>query len=183
MESMHARAVEEAAVRLGELRREEWGDLGLAAGTLALSVAAAWAGSALTLPLFLGGLFVTARGVRALWRRWDLVERLAGERDAYVIADVLARARRDASIEQRERYASGIRMWLEQAEGRYAAHVSVAREDLEALAAELEDHDLDLDPACAVLCGRLFHDEVHPRELRSRVRRIRSGFSLPGRAA
>jgi hypothetical protein len=192
MKVMYARAVDEVAARLRELRREEWGDLGLAAVTLALSVGAAHARSPLALPLFLGGLFVTVRGIRALWRRWDLVERLAGERDAYVIADVFARAQRDATMERREVYARGIRIWLEQAGGRHAARLSVAREDLEALADELEDPDLDFDPACAVACSRLLtdgvvspllDDELQPDELRSRVRRIRSGLSARRRAA
>jgi hypothetical protein len=189
--AMYARSVEEAAVRLRELRHEEWADLGLAAVTLALSVAAAHVRSPLALPLFLGGLFVTVRGIRVLWRRWDLVERLAGERDAYVIADVLARAKRDATMERRERYAEGIRIWLEQTGGRHAARLSLAREDLVALAAELENPELDFDPACAVECSRLLtdsivspllNDELQPDELRSRARRIRSGFSARRRA-
>jgi hypothetical protein len=190
--AMYARSVEDAAVRLRELRHEEWEDLGLAAVALALSVAAAQAHSPLALPLFLGGLFVTVRGIRALWRRWDLVERLAGERDAYVIADVFARARRDATMERRQMYARGIRIWFEHAGGRYAVRLTFAREDLEALAAELENPDLDFDPACAVACSRLLtdgavspllNDEPQPEELRSRVRRIRSGFSARSRAA
>ena len=71
---MYARAVDDASARLQELRQEEWQELGLAA--LALG------------PLFLGGILVGARGVRALWRRWDLLDRLAGDHDAYTIAEV-----------------------------------------------------------------------------------------------
>ena len=40
------------------------------------------------MPLFIGGIVVGARGMRALWRRWDLLDRLAGDRDAYTIAEV-----------------------------------------------------------------------------------------------
>jgi hypothetical protein len=182
---MDARAVDDAAVRLRELRHEEWGDLGLAAVAVAVSVAAAQLGSALSLPLFTGGLFVGMRGIRALWRRWDLVERLAGEPDAYVISDVFARAQRDATMARRELCARGIRTWLDQSSGRYAERLSVARDDLEALADELEDRHLELDPACAVECSRLVTDrafdraadeELPPEEIRSRVYRIRAGF-------
>ena len=91
---MHARAVDDAATRLRDLRREEWEDLSLAALAIALALAATWARPALALPLFLGGLAVGALGLRALWRRWDLVDRLAGERDAHVISEVRAYAAR-----------------------------------------------------------------------------------------
>jgi hypothetical protein len=61
----------------------------------------------------------------------------------------------------------------------------LAAEELEALASELEDDELALDPACAVACMRLLSDlsaspllnpALPPEELRSRVRQIRSGF-------
>ena len=63
---------------------------------------------------------------------------------------------------------------------------------LEALAAELEDDELTLDPAPAVMCKRLLTDFVEsplfdpalpPEELRSRVRRIRAGFGVSRVAA
>src|SRR5512132_3490728 len=71
---MYARAVEDAATRLRDLRREEWEDFGLAALALTLAVAAAYLQPAFALPLFVGGLAVGARGVQALWRRWDLID-------------------------------------------------------------------------------------------------------------
>ena len=67
----------------------------------------------------------------------------------------------------------------------------LAAEELEALACELEDEELALDPACAVACMRLLSDvsespllnpALPPELLRSRVRQIRSGFEA-GRAA
>ena len=189
---MYARAVEDAAARLRELRREEWEDLALAAVVLALAVAATEVLPAIALPLFLGGLVVAARGIRALWYHWDLVEQLAAEQDAYVIPAVLARAERDATMERRKQHASVIRVWLDAHEGRLAARVAYARADLIALAAELEDTRLALDPASAVACGRLLfdgldspllNDSLTPQELRSQVRRIRSGFSVRSLAA
>ena len=103
---MYARAIEEASSRLRELRQEEWQDLGLGALSIALALAATQVRPALAMPLFLGGVVVAVRGMRALWRRWDLVERLAGERDAYVIPEVLAYAAREATVDRRHAYAS-----------------------------------------------------------------------------
>jgi hypothetical protein len=185
---MNARAVDEAAVRLQGLRREEWEDLGLAAIALGIAVAATQVRPSLAIPLFVGGLAVGALGVRALWRRWDLLERLSGERDAYVISEVRVYASRQMTMERRRSFAAVIRSRLnEPVEGRIAA----ASEELEALMNELGDDDLALDPACAVACLRLLSDLVEsplvnpalpPDELRSRVRQIRAGFE-PRRVA
>lgn len=90
---MYARAVKEAAARLSALRREECADLVLAALTLGLAVVATQVRPGLAVSLFLGGLTVGALGLRASWRRWDPVERLAGEGDAYVISEVSATRR------------------------------------------------------------------------------------------
>ena len=103
---MYARAVDDAADRLRELRREEWGDFGLAALALGLAVVGSQARPALAMPLFLAGLTVAGLGVRALWREWDLLDRLAGERHAYVIPQVLAYAAREATTERRRTFAA-----------------------------------------------------------------------------
>ena len=182
---MYARAVDEASARLRELRHEEWEDLGLAALVLGFAVAATQVRPALAVPLFLGGLAVGALGVRALWRNWDLVERLAGERDAYVISEVLAYASREATMERRHSFAALIRGRLRQPGLAFEARIIAAAEELEALASELDDSEVALDPACAVACMRLLSDlaespllnpALAPEELRSRVRQIRSGF-------
>lgn len=55
---MHARAVEEAAARLHDLRHAEWEGLGVGALALGLAVAATQVHPPLALPLFLGGLVV-----------------------------------------------------------------------------------------------------------------------------
>jgi hypothetical protein len=183
---MYARAVDDAAARIRALRQEELGDLGLAALALALACAATQVRPALAVPLFLGGLAVAALGIRALWRRWDLVERLAGERDAHVIPEVKTYASREATIERRHNFAALIRSYLPQPGLPVVQRIAAAADELEALAAELDDAALELDPALAVACMRLLSDVAEspllnsalpPEELRSRVRQIRSGFN------
>jgi hypothetical protein len=177
---MYARAVDDGAAELRALRHEEWEDLGLGAVTVALAVAATQVLPALAVPLFDGGIVVTIKGVRAAWSRWDLVDRLADERDAYVIPEVLAYASQHASMERRRTYASFVRSRLLGSDERIA---DVAQ-DLEALAEELEDDSLDLDPDAAVAAMRLvtetesplLHRAASAAELRSRVLQIRSGF-------
>jgi hypothetical protein len=182
---MYARAVDEADSHLRELRHDEWGHLGLATVALAASVVATEILPALAAPLFVGGLAVGALGIRALWRRWDLLECLAGERDAYVIPEVLAFASREATMERRYSFAALIRQRLADASLTLASCALGVVDELEALASELEDGDLALDPASAVACMRLLSDfagspllnQALPTEdLRSRVRQVRSGF-------
>ena len=183
---MYARAVDDASSRLRKLREEEFEDLGLAALALGLALAATQVRPVFAMPLFLGGVMIGVRGMRALWRRWDLLERLAGERDAYAIPEVMARAAREATVDSRHTYAALIRSELEQTELAYRDRVILAATELEALACELEDDQLALDPACAVACMRLLRDvsespllnpALPPELLRSRVRQIRSGFA------
>lgn len=179
---MYARAVDDAAARIRDLRREEVSDLVLAALALVLAVAVTQIHPPLAIPLFLGGLVVGARGVRALWRRCELVERLATDHDAYVISEVRAFAARDATTERRHILAAAIRSRLSRPGPAFG---EAAREELEALASELDDGELELDPASAVICARLLDDfsesrlldpALPPVELRCRVRQIRSGF-------
>jgi hypothetical protein len=183
--SVYARAVEDAGARLRELRHEEREDLSVAALALGLAVLAAEVRPSLALPLFFGGLAVGLRGVRAVWRRWDLVERLAGERDAYVLPEVLVRASREATMERRRTFAAVIRNLLRPGPG-FEERLNAATDELEALASELEDDALALEPAAAVACERLLNDfamsplldpALPPELLRWRVRQIRSGFS------
>lgn len=183
---MYARAVEEASSRLSELRQEELGNLSLAALSVGMAVALTQMRPELAMPFFLGGLVVGALGLRALWRRWDLVDRLSGQRDAYWIPEVLARAEREATMQSRQRFATRIRDELTQTRSVFRKRVQVAAQELAALAFELEDDELALDPACAVACMRLVTDltespllnpALPPEELRSCVRQIRSGFA------
>lgn len=178
---MYTRAVEDAAAQLRALRAEERGDLTLAGLAMALALGATQLRPELAMPLFLGGVGVGALGVRALWRRWDLLDRLSSEPDAYVISDVLAFASREATMGRRRARAASMRSWLREAEDCRLASVH----ELEALAEELEDESLELDPACAVDCARLLTDGIDSPllshaapvdDLEARIRRIRSGF-------
>jgi hypothetical protein len=180
--AMYARAVDEAASRLRELRMEEWQDLGLGALSFGSAVAATQLAPAFGMPFFLGGLFLLFRGMRTLVRRFDLVEQLAVDRDAYVMAEVRRRALRDATLERRRTMACYLRRWLGEPRD---VRATPAADELAMLVAELEDDTLELEPACAVACARLLSDpqsspllnEALPAdEIRSRVLRIRAGF-------
>jgi hypothetical protein len=182
---MNARAVEEAASRLRELRREEWMDAGLAALALGLAIGATEVESSLAVPLLVGGVVVLALALGALWRRWDLVDRLVLDRDAYAIPEVRACAARAATMERRHTLASSIRRMLIDPDLALNARNAAAAQELEALASELDDDELALDPVCAVECSRLLSDgvgsplfnSVGPADdIQSRILRIRSGF-------
>jgi hypothetical protein len=182
---MHARAIDDAALRLRELRHEEWADIGLGSAAFALSLAASELRPVFAVPLFVGGLVVFVRGVTAVWRRWDLLDRLAGERDAQVIPEVRAYAARETTMQRREAHAASIRSLADRPAPHFTPRIAAAADDLEALARELEDDRLALDPASAVACARLLNDyadspllnfTVPSDDLRSRVRRIRAGF-------
>jgi hypothetical protein len=179
---MIARAAEEAGSRLHDLQREGWDDAVVAAVAFALAIAAAALHSDFALPLFLGGLFVAGRAVVVGWRRWDLLDRLVGERDAYGIPEVRCRAEQQASMPNRRSLSRAIRWRLELGEN---PRMAVAAEELAMLAEELLDARLELDPACAVACSRLLTEDVTSplinaalpvEDVRSRVWQIRAGF-------
>ena len=186
---MYARAVDESASRLRELRDEERNGFGLGALALALSLVATLLRPELALPLFIGGLAVGALGVRALWHRWDIVDSLVGDRDAYVISEIRERAVHETTMERRRVLAAALRSWLREP---MSDRVRTRAEELQALAVELEDERLVLEPVCAVACSRLLDDSersplLNPafpaEDLRAGVLRIRSGFACRARAA
>jgi hypothetical protein len=179
---MVARRVEEAGRRLRELKREEYEDAAVALAAFGLTLGAAEFWPELVVPLLVGALFLSGKTYVVLWRRWDLLERLAGERDAYEIPEVRARAEQQASMHNRQTLSRAIRTRLELGEN---PRITVAADDLAALADELADEELDLDPACAVACSRLLTDDatsplinlhLPAEDVRSRVRQIRRGF-------
>jgi hypothetical protein len=183
---MHARAIDDAGERLRELRREEWQDLALAGVALGLALAATQGAQTLAVPLLVGGLSLGALGVRALWRHWDLVDRLAGEPAAYSIAEVREYAAREATMERRRRYAALVRSYADPSGRGRDARLTRAADDLLGLAEELEDESLELSPAAAVTCSRLLSDptesplldsELPVAALRSTLCRIRAGFT------
>lgn len=180
---VYARAVDDAAMRLRELRYEVRGDFGLAVLAIGLALAATQVVHELVAPLFIGGMAALMLGVRAFWRRWDLVDRLAGDHDAYVISEVRSFALRETTMDRRHSFAAVIRGRV--AEPGLDRRIAAAADDLEALAAELDDDALALDPVCAVACARLLCDvagspllnpDLPAEHLRSRVCGIRSGF-------
>ena len=180
---MYARAVDDAGSRLRELRREEWSDLTLGAGAVAAAVGATEVQPGFAVPLFVGGLVVVTRGLIAAWRRWEIVDRLASEPDAYVIDEIRTRALREATMERRRLFAGYIRHVVRVGG---AERLGTAVPELEALAAELEDDRLLLEPACGVACARLVSDPYRsplldrsstPDEVCSQARHIRRGFA------
>ena len=184
---MYAREVEEAQTRLTELRSTGRENLVFAVLAFGVSLVATQLFPELAFPLFLGGVTVSVLGIRAVVRRWDLIDRLTGERDAYVIPQVLECATREATRERRRDMAATIRN-LSPARGHpNGARVDAVAAELELLAQELDDDTLDLDPAAAVACmrlftevdgrGPLFDELVRADELRARIRHARTGFT------
>jgi hypothetical protein len=106
---MYAREVEEAQTRLTELRSAGRENLVLAVLAFGVSLVATQLFPELAFPLFLGGVTVSVLGIRAVVRRWDLIDRLTGERDAYVIPQVLECATREATRERRRDMAATLR--------------------------------------------------------------------------
>jgi hypothetical protein len=190
---MYARQVEEQSTELHQLKHDELELTGLT--VLCFGLALAGHGRpTIALPLLAAGLGGAALAVRAFWRRWDLVDRLLLVREAYEIAEVRTRAEHMALLENRRSLASSIRWRLEHAsaftepDGRLLRVVP----ELSALADELADETLELDPLRAVECERLLMDGltsplVDPTasvdELFAWVRRIRAGFAPSGVAS
>jgi hypothetical protein len=179
---MTARAVEDADRRLHELRRDEWEDGTLAAAASVLAIAASVIHPAFALPLFVGAMFVGGRAMSAGWRRLELLDALVLERDAYALTAVRARAQREASMVNRRRLSRSIRSRLELAEN---PRVVENGDQFAALADDLADPALELDPACAAACSRLLgdyvwsplnNDTLPAEDVRSRLVQIRSGF-------
>jgi hypothetical protein len=183
---MYAHAIQEAEAQLVELRQDEVQRGGLGVAALGASIAATVVYPPLALPLFLGGLTIAGLAVRAIWGHWDLVDRLADDRDAYLIPEVRAYAARDARADRRLAHAELIRTWTGKPTMAADARVVEYAHDLEDLARDLEDERLELDPACALACRRLLSDAtVSPllnnslpgEGVRPWILRIRAGFT------
>jgi hypothetical protein len=173
---MDARAVDDAARRLADLRGAAGSELAAGLLALGLAVAASFAWRPLAVPLLVGGMLVTATGAVALVRQRLLVEELAVDRDAQAIPEVRSYALALLRPSSRRQLAGALRSekWR---------HQGLA-EELEALASELEDGRLALDPACAAACSLLVTDGAGPlvnparppEDLRAAILHIRSGF-------
>lgn len=182
---VYARLVDERGARLRELRHEQWAEAALAVICFGLAVAASQTYRTLVVPLLVGALVETGLAMRASWRHWELLDRLLGDRDAYTIAEVRARAARAAEAENRARLAASARRLVAEPGLALRDRVAAVSGELDALAAALEDGELTLEPACAVACERLLHegmespllDPARPVEdARARLLQILAGF-------
>ncbi len=92
-------------------------------------------------------------------------------------------------MESRRALAVSVRNRLEPTPGfPLAPRVAAVAQDFEALACDLEDESLGLDPTCAVSCLQLLTDSVESpllnhvlpaEDIRARLRQIRAGFAPP----
>ena len=82
---MYAWEVDRATVELRGLRQLEWANTALAALMFGVALGASELAPSLALPLLVGALTSTLLAVRAFWRRWDLLDGLVLDRDAYRI--------------------------------------------------------------------------------------------------
>jgi len=178
---MNARALQEAEARLLDLRHDEQQRIAVSAVALCASLAASVVFPPLVFPLFTGGLALGALGISAIWRHWDLVDRLADDCDAYLIPEVSAYGGREARMDRRRYHAALIRAWTDDG----VARTLEVSKDLEELANALEDDRLELNPASAMACRRLVSepaaspllDETSSvADLRSAINRVRTGF-------
>lgn len=182
---MYARAVDDAERKLRELRLDAWQEGVVAAAAFVSSLVASSFQPSLALPLFVGGATLTYRAVRACWLRWDMLDELVRDCDAYVIPDVRAAADKTATIESRHRLARSIRAMRSLPGDACASRAKSYGAQLDALVAELDDEALELDPRCAVECDELLTDALlspllnvalPAEDLGARVARIRAGF-------
>ena len=181
-----ARRIEEAGDRLRDLRWEEWSDLVLAALVLGLALGASVVYPPFAVPLFVGALAVGFLAARAFIRRWDLFNELLLDRDAYSIPEIRGRAEHISSMESRRTLAESARNRLEPAPGfSLGARVTAVSEELAALASDLENEELALDPQCAVRClelltnvtdSPLLNELLPAQDVQAQIRQIRAGF-------
>jgi hypothetical protein len=178
-----ARAVERAQVELHELKVQGVEDLAVAAAAFGAALACTWLLPEAGAPLLVGALGVAFLGVRALIRRYLLLEDLAVDRDAYTIAEVRRLALKGASPEHRRHLAASLRQALDGSPYGVNKRVEANRALLEEIVAALEDDRLALDPAAAVVLDRVLtdgsclYDSLLPAdEQRSRLRQVLSGF-------
>ncbi len=164
----------------------EWEDGLLAFFALGSSIAVSNHHPTLAVALFVGGLVTAFRGVRASVLRWELLENLRRERDAYAIEEVRRAAEKAATPENRRLMASTVRLMLERQGPAAADRLAPCAGELSGLAEDLEDPALVLDPTCAVECEHLLSDAgVSPllnpalpmEDVHSALCRIRAGFS------
>jgi hypothetical protein len=178
---MYARALQEAETELVALHHDERARLASSAAALGASLVATAVYPALAVPLFVAGLAIGALAVSSIWHHWDLVDRLADDRDAHLIPEVRSYAARETQMDRRRAHAALVRAWASAPDERVADLVA----ELTDLADALEDEGLEVDPATAVACRRLvteplqsplLDDRASCEDLRSTILRLRAGF-------
>jgi hypothetical protein len=182
---MVARDVDQAETRLRAFQVGAWEHFGLAAVVFGLALVASQFRPDFGVPLLIGGIVSLALGVRDEARRWALIDRLIVDRDAYRIQAVRDRAAQAATMKSRHALASSARILLSRPELVAVGRVSVLAEELRALAARLDDEQLELEPASAIACERLLGDVVESplrnpslplEDARARIAQITAGF-------
>ncbi len=178
---MYARSLQEAETELVALHQDERARLAVSAAALGASLVATAVYPPLAVPLFVAGLAIGALAVAAIWHHWDLVDRLADDRDAYLIPEVRSYAARETRMDRRRAHAAMVRAWTSAPDERVAELV----DELTDLADALEDEELEVDPATAVACRRLvtepllsplLDDRASCQDLRAAIVRLRAGF-------
>jgi hypothetical protein len=186
---MVARDVDQAATRLRAFQVGAWEHFGLAALAFALALAATRLLPDLGVPLLIGGIVSLGLGVRDEVRRWELIDNLILDRDAYRIQVVRDRAAQAATMKSRHALASSARILLSRPELVAVGRVSVLADELTTLAARLDDEQLELDPAAAIACERLLGDVIESplrnpslplEDARARIVQVLAGFRPRG---
>lgn len=182
---MNAEAIEQAERRLHELRLDEWFELGLAVSAMGLALAASVLEPPFAVPLLIGTLASAVLAGRAFFRRLALSDRLLLDRDAHAIPEIRRRGEDMASMENRRALAQVVRAGLTPEPGYSSSTQVAATAELRALASELEDEGLSLDPVCAARCHQLMNNYAESPLLNSLlpdeniqvwIRRIHLGF-------
>lgn len=185
---MAAFDLEERERTLRDLRVDGRSDLGLAILAMGAAVAATILHPPFVMPLFAAALVGLALAGRAFFRRLELVDRLLLERGAHAIPEIRREAERLASMPRRRALAQSLRTKLTPPEGYpMRERILAAADELRALADDLENEELSLDPLSAAECNAflndhekspLLNDLLPEGNVRSWIRRIRFGFEL-----
>jgi hypothetical protein len=184
-----ARSIEEAGRELERRRWEVLADAALALAAGLLAVLGVLFESPVALALAIGAASALALALVAALRRLWLIERLALDPDAYVIAAVRRYGRRLTSRRTRERFSRSVRSLVADpwrcGPCIVPGHVEAFAADLLELAGELEDADCEVESVSAAGCLRLLRDggesallnpAVPVEDLRAALLRIRAGI-------
>lgn len=183
--SVDARTLEQAEATVGELRREARQDTVVVALALVSALLTTQVRPAVVLPALVVGVAFSFLAARASFRRFQLLDRLAADRDAYAIREIRSRGVRASSMKNRRMLAASIRRMPGEPGVALETRITVCRDELERLADELDRPELTLDAFAAVACERLlsdggesplFNPALPVDSLISRLRQIRVGF-------